>query len=95
MTDLEFAEVFKDELRLLKGIQASVTVDKAAPSQFHKPRPVPFALKEKVEQQLDKQVEDGKLIPVDKSEWAALTVVHKKDGGIRVCGACKSRPGHL
>lgn len=86
----EFADVFKDELGLLKGIQASVTVDEAAPPRFHKPRPVPFALRERVEQQLDKQVEEGELIPVDKSEWAApIVVVHKKDGGIRICGDFK------
>ena len=55
-TDLvtELADVFKEELGLLKGIQASVTVDKAAPPHFHKPRPVPFALKDKVKQQLEK-----------------------------------------
>ena len=82
----EFADVFKDELGLLKGIQANVTVDEPASPRFHKPRPVLFALKEKVEQQIDKQVEEGELIPVDKSEWAApIVVVHKKDGGIRIC----------
>ena len=87
---IEFADVFKDELGLLKGIQANVTVDEAAPPRFCKPRPVPFALKEKVEQQLDKQVEAGELIPVDKSEWAApVVVVYKKDGGIRICGDFK------
>ena len=46
----EVADVFKDELGLLKGIQANVTVDEPASPRFHKPRPVPFALKEKVEQ---------------------------------------------
>ena len=51
---------------LLKGIQANVTVDEPASPHFHKPRPVQFALKEKIEQQLDKQVEEGELIPVDK-----------------------------
>ena len=81
----EFAEVFKEELELLKGIQASVTVDEAAPPRFHKPRPVPFALRDKVKEQLDKQVAEGELIPIDKSEWAApIVVVHKKDGGISI-----------
>ena len=76
---MEFADVFKDELELLKGIQANVTVDEPASPRFHKPQPVPFTLKEKVEQQLDKQVEEGELIPVDKSEWAApIVAVHKK-----------------
>ena len=86
----EFADVFKEELGLLKGIEASVTVDESAPPRFHKPRPVPFALKEKVEHQLDKQVEDGELIPVNKSEWAApIVVVRKPDGGLRICGDFK------
>ena len=87
---MEFADLFKDELGLLKGIQANVTVDEPASLHFHKPRPVPLALTEKVEQQLDKQVEEGEVIPVDKSKWAApIVVVHKKDGGIRICGDFK------
>ena len=82
--------VFKEELGLLKDIQASVKVDETAPPRFHKPRHVPFALRNKVEEQLDKQVEEGELIPIDKSEWAApIVVVHKKDGDIRICGDFK------
>ena len=86
----EFADVFRDELGILKGIEATITVDESAPPRFHKPRHVPFALKEKVEEQLDKQVKEGELVPVAKSEWAApIVVVHKKDGGIRICGDFK------
>ena len=86
----EFTDVFKEELGLLKGIQASVTVNEMAPPRFHKPRPVPFALRNKVEEQLDKQVKEEELIPIDKSEWAApIVVVHKKDGDIRICGDFK------
>ena len=51
----EFSNVFKDELGILKGIEATITVDESALPSFHKPRPVPFALKEKVELQLQKQ----------------------------------------
>ena len=43
-----------------------------------------------MEKQLDKQVEEGELIPIEKSEWAApIIVVSKKDGGIRSCGDFK------
>ena len=42
----EFADVFKDELGILKGIEAVVTVLESASPRFHKPRPVPFALRE-------------------------------------------------
>ena len=86
----EFADVFKDELGILKGIEAAITVQEFAPPQFRKPRPVPFALRDKVEKQIDKQVEEGELIPIEKSEWAApIVVVSKKDGGIRICGDFK------
>jgi len=45
----EFADVFKDELGLLRGIEATITVDPTAMPKFHRHHSVPFALKEKVE----------------------------------------------
>ena len=84
---IEYADIFKRELGLLRDIEATVTVQQSAAPRFHKYRPVPFALKEKVEEALQSQVAEGELIPVEQSEWAAPTVVvHKKDGGIRICG---------
>ena len=86
----EFAEVFQDELGVLRGIEATVAVNESATPRFHKARLVPFALKERVERQLQQQVQEGELVPVDRSDWAApIVVVHKKDGGIRICGDCK------
>ena len=64
--------------------------EESAVPRFHKARPLPFALREKVEQQLRKQVNEGELIPVDKSDWVTpIVVVRKKDGGIRICGDFK------
>ena len=37
----------------------------SATTNFNESRPVPFALREKVEEELWKQVEDGELEPVD------------------------------
>ena len=54
----EFTGVFQDELGILKGIEATVAVNE---SRFHKVRPVPFALKETVERQLQQQVQEGEL----------------------------------
>ena len=86
----EFAEVFQNELGVLRGIEATVAVNESAAPRFHKARPVPFALKEKVERQLQQQVLEGELVPVDRSDWATpIVVVHKKDGGIRICGDFK------
>ena len=87
---IEYADIFKRELGLLRDIEATVTVQQSAAPRFHKYQPVPFALKEKVEEALQSQVAEGELIPVEQSEWAApIVVVHKKDGGIRICGDFK------
>ena len=65
-------------------------VNPKAMPEFHYHRPVPFALKEKVEASLSSQVAAGEFIPVEQSEWAVpIVVVNKKDGGIRICGDFK------
>ena len=47
-------------------------------------RPVPFALRDKVEEALRAQVAAGELIPLEQSEWAA-----PKDGGVCIYGVFK------
>ena len=76
----EFAEVFCDELGVLKYIEATVNIHESATPRFHKAHPVPFVLKEKVEKQLQ-QVQEMELMPVDSSDWATpIVVMHQKDG---------------
>ncbi len=61
-----------------------------AKSSFYKARNVPYALKEKVEIELDRLERDGVIEKVSTSQWAAPIVpVVKKDGSIRVCGDYK------
>ena len=44
----------------------------------------------KVERQLQQQVQEEELVPVDRSDWVTpIVVVHKKDGGIRICSDFK------
>ena len=86
----EFTDLFKEELGVLQGIEATIELKPTAMPRFCKNRPVPFALKEKVETLLKAQVDQGELRPVDKSEWATpIVVVPKSDGGIRICGDFK------
>jgi len=76
------------KIRVLKGIKATIAVEESATPCFHKPRLVLFAFKDKVEQRLQKQVDEGELVPVDSSDWAIpIVVVHKC--GIRICGDFK------
>ena len=47
--------MFKDELGLVKDVAAKIHVDDAAQPRFYKPRTVPYALRAKVDQELEQQ----------------------------------------
>ena len=82
----KYAEVFKDELGTLKLMKARLQVQTQATPKFHKPRAVPFALKEALERELARLQQLGVLKKVDHSEWAApIIIVPKRDGCLRVC----------
>ena len=82
-----YATVFSPELGALKGTTATIRVDSTAQPCFHKPRAVPYALKTKIEKELDRLIQQGVIKPIEFSKWAAPIVpVLKKDGSIRTCG---------
>ena len=45
----KYSDIFKDELGTMNSIRAELLVKENASPRFHRPRPVPFALKEAVE----------------------------------------------
>lgn len=58
--------------------------------KFFRARPLPFAMKEKVEKELDRLLNLGILEPIDFSVWGTPVVpVLKKDGTVRLCGDFK------
>lgn len=62
-------------------------VKDSAQPRFHRPRSVPYALKPKVEKELDRLVKDGVLEKVEHSEWGTPIVpVPKKDDTVCICG---------
>lgn len=84
------AELFKDELGLVKGVKVKLHVNPAVKSRFFKPRAVPYALKQKVEAELDRLCKAKVIEPIQFSDWAAPTVpVVKADGNIQICGDYK------
>ena len=82
--------VFRPELGTMKGIQAHLDVESTAQPKFHKPRPVPYALRT-IEQELKRLEETaGVLKRVAHADWAAPIVpVPKPDGSVRICGDYK------
>ena len=78
---------FSDELGIIQGTSAKLHVDSQTRPRFFKPRAVPYSMRGKVEQELDRLQKQGIIRPVTFSDWAAPIVpILKKDGSVRICG---------
>ena len=85
-----YKSVFTAGLGKLKGVTAKLYIDESVQPRYCKPRPVPLALRAKVEDELERLQRDGVIPPVELSEWAAPIVpVLKSSGDIRICGDYK------
>ena len=79
----KYDDAFDDGLGEIKGM---INVDPQAQPRFCKARPVPFALRDKVEAKLKMLQRAGIIEPVQSAEWAAPIVpVVKEDGSVRIC----------
>ena len=89
-----FPEVFSNKLGCLKNVLVHIPVPPDATPRFFKPRSVPYALRSRVEDELDKLENQGVWKKVQYSKWAAPIVTVLKDaknpgGAIRICGDYK------
>ena len=83
-------DVFKEGLGKLKEVKAKIYVEPADQPKYFKARSVPYSMKIKVEEELDRLVSLGILQPVQFSEWATPIVpVFKQDHRMRICGDFK------
>lgn len=86
----EFPTVFSNELGLFNKGVIHLNVEEGCSPKFFKPRPLPFAMKKKVEEELGRLLELGILKPVEYSEWGTPIVpVLKRNGSVRICGDYK------
>ena len=84
------AIVFSEKMGVAKNIVAKIHVDPEATPKFYRPRSVPYAIKGKIEQELQRLENEGVVSKVVESEWAAPIVpVMKSDGSVRLCGDYK------
>lgn len=83
-------EVFNEELGTVKGVTATLRLQENVSPKFFKPRPVPFALKDKISDELERLEKAGILKRVESSDWGTPIVpVLKPDGSVRICGDYK------
>ena len=85
-----YPSVFRPELGQLKDVELKLGIDRTVPPKFCKARSLPYAVKAKVEEQLDADIASDVLVPVKDGEWAAPIIPVIKPGGkVRVCANFK------
>ena len=86
----KYGSIFRDGIGKVKGVKASLTLKKDAKPKFLKARPVPYALKPKIEQELENLERQGIVSKANTSDWATpIVLVVKPNGQIRICGDFK------
>ena len=83
-------KLFTDGLGKFSKGEANIFIDESVKPVFCKARPLPYAIKDTVERELDSMVEKEILSPLSYAEWAAPIVpIQKQNEGIRICGDFK------
>ncbi|XP_026532364.1 uncharacterized protein K02A2.6-like, partial [Notechis scutatus] len=91
----EFQDVFTEKLGKYKGSPISFSLSSDVAPIRLKPRRVPFALKPKIDEQLDKLIAQGVLEPIDHARWETPIVTPiKPDGSIRICEDYRATLNH-
>ena len=85
-----FPDVFTSKLGTYSKGTFSLKLKDNSKPMFCKVRPVPYALRDKIEAELERLCRDGIIEAVNCSDWATPIVpVLKKDGSVRICGDFK------
>ncbi|KAL3205994.1 hypothetical protein MRX96_040441 [Rhipicephalus microplus] len=86
----EFAVVFDGGLGCYKGPPVKLALNPEVVPVRLKARTVPFALRQKIDAELDKLLQQGVLEPVDCAEWETPIVTPLKgNGDVRICADYK------
>ena len=86
----KYEPLFRDELGLYKYEKVELEVESQIKPVFCKPRPVPFAFKEMLENELDELEKRGVISQVKNAEWGTpLVPILKNNGKLRLCADYK------
>ena len=82
----KFPTVFTQGLGKCRYAKAELHLTENTTPIFRQKRTVPIALRELVEKEIERLVNEGVLKPVNYSEWAApIVTIRKPNGTIRIC----------
>lgn len=82
--------LFDGTLGRYNGGSVELSVRDGAQPVYCRARALPYALRERVDAELDSMLAAGVIEPVDRSDWATpLVIARKADGGIRICADYK------
>ena len=85
-----YQTLFQDGVGTLKGYEAKLHIDPQAVPKYCKARPVPYAMRAKMEEELQRLVDHGTFEPVQYADWAAQIVpVLEKNGAVPIWGDFK------
>lgn len=95
--DVKFPKLFSPGLgKFNKGELTLRLKDNSVTPKFFRPRPLPFSMRDKIEDELNRLIKENIVYPVDFSNWAAPIVpVIKPNNTIRICGDFKFLNQHL
>ncbi|XP_032363557.1 uncharacterized protein LOC116676762 [Etheostoma spectabile] len=74
----------------LKGTKATIHVKANAVPRFFRPRSVPYAMRAKVDEEIDRLLEEGIITPMKYAEWAAPVVPILKPVGTSRGPVCRT-----
>ena len=85
----KYKSVFAKEIGIITGHTADIVLEEDTQLIFHRARSVPYALTEKVEEELKRLEDNEVIIKIDNCEWAAPIVVPKSNNEEGICGDFK------